>query len=57
MNYRLTVVFLLSLLFISFSYNCLHYDALVRAEYISKFDNNYYGKMISQLHDRINEVE
>ena len=57
MKYRLTIIFLVSLLFASFSFNCLHYDAMLRAEYNSKFDTFFYGKIISKLHDKINEIE
>lgn len=57
MKYRLTLIFLASLLFASFSFNCLHYDALVRAEYTSKFDNQIYGKIIEQLHNQLKEIE
>jgi hypothetical protein len=57
MKYRLTVIFLFSLLFASFSFNCLHYDAALRAEYESKFDSKIYGTIIQQLHNRINEID
>lgn len=57
MKYRLTLVFLVSLLFASFSFNCLHYDALLRAEYDSKFDTMFRSKIIANLHQRLNEVE
>ena len=57
MKYRLTIIFLASLLFCSFSFNCLHYDALIRAEYNSKFDSDCYGSIISKLHERLNEIE
>lgn len=46
MKYRLTLIFLLSLLFASFSFNCLHYDALIRAERINQTDCEMYGKFI-----------
>ena len=57
MRYRLAIIFLVSLLFGSFSFNCLHYDALLRAEYFSKFDNTINNKMVEKLHKRIIEVE
>lgn len=57
MKYRLTLIFLLSLLFASFSFNCLHYDALIRAEYSNRFDNNFNGKVIENLHQRLSEIE
>jgi len=57
MKYRLAIIFLVSLLFGSFSFNCLHYDALLRAEYTSKFDDTLNSKMIEKLHKRIIEVE
>jgi hypothetical protein len=57
MRYRLAIIFLVSLLFGSFSFNCLHYDALLRAEYASKFDDTLNSKMIEKLHKRIIEVE
>lgn len=57
MKYRLSVIFLLSLLFISFSFNFLHYDALIRADYNNRFDNHIRAKILEQLHIRINELE
>jgi hypothetical protein len=55
MKYRLTVIFLLSLLFASFSFNCLHYDALIRAEKINQTDCEMYGKLIEISHERVEE--
>jgi hypothetical protein len=52
MKYRLTLVFLLSLLFGSFSFNCLHYDALVKAEKINQIDRDMYSKMIAISYNR-----
>jgi hypothetical protein len=57
MKYRLSVIFLLSLLFTSFSFNFLHYDALIRADYNNRFDNQINAKILEQLHIRINELE
>jgi hypothetical protein len=57
MKYRLAIIFLVSLLFGSFSFNCLHYDALLRAEYASRFDDTLNSRMIEKLHIRINEAE
>jgi hypothetical protein len=57
MKYRLIIIFLASLLFASFSFNCLHYDALLRAEYDSKFNSGFDSKIIEKLHQRIIEVE
>jgi hypothetical protein len=47
MKFRLTIIFLLSILFASFSFNCLHYDALIRAEKINQIDCEMYSKMIA----------
>jgi hypothetical protein len=57
MKYRLIIIFLASLLFASFSFNCLHYDALLRAEYDSKFNSGFDSKIIEKLHQRLIEVE
>ena len=57
MKYRLTIIFLLSLLFASFSFNFLHYDALIRADFNNKFDNEYSSKIINSLHKRVIEIE
>jgi hypothetical protein len=57
MKYRLTIIFLLSLLFASFSFNCLHYDALIRADFYHKFDNDYNSKIIQHFHNRVLEIE
>jgi hypothetical protein len=46
MKTRLAIMFLSSLLFASFSFNCLYYDALIRAEQINKMDSSMYSKMI-----------
>lgn len=46
MKYRLSIIFLISLLFVSFSFNCLYYDAMIRAEKINKIDCEMYRKFI-----------
>ena len=57
MKFRLLVIFLLSLLFASFSFNLLHYDALLRAEQQMEFDKVYYPTLLNKLHERIGELE
>lgn len=44
-----------SLLFASFSFNCLHYDALIRAEKINQIDCEMYGKFIETAYNSISE--
>jgi len=56
MKYRLTVIFLLSLLFGSFSFNLLHYDALVQAKSLHEMDNHYHKLIIQNFVTKINEM-
>jgi hypothetical protein len=56
MKYRLIVIFLLSLLFGSFSFNLLHYDALIRAESLHKMDNEYNKLVIQNFITQLNEA-
>jgi hypothetical protein len=55
MKYRLTLVFLISLLFASFSFNCLHYDALIRAEKTNEIDSEIYSKLLQNAYDNREE--
>lgn len=55
MNYRLTLIFLLSLLFASFSFNCLHYDAMIRAEKTIQIDAEIYSNAIQNAYNSRNE--
>ncbi len=57
MHYRLLFIILVSLLAGSFSMNLIHYDAYVRAEQDREFNDEFYPKIIQQLHLRLNEAE
>jgi hypothetical protein len=57
MHYRLLIIFLVSLLFGSFSMNLIHYDAYVRAEQDREFNEEFYPRLIEKLHTRLCEVE
>ncbi len=45
MKYRISLIFLVSLLFASFSFNCLHYDAIIRAEKANQIDCEVHSKL------------
>jgi len=56
MKYRLTIIFLLSLLFGSFSFNLLHHDAIIQAKSLHEMDNHYHKLIIQNFATRINEM-
>ena len=57
MKYRLLFIGLLSVLFDSLTMNVIHSESLEVAEERMRVDDMVYGTIVSQLHNRINELE
>jgi hypothetical protein len=57
MKYRLLFICLLSVLFASLTMNVIHSESLDVAEERMRVDDMIYGTIVSQLHNRINELE
>ena len=57
MKYRLLFICLLSVLFASLTMNVIHSESLEVAEERMRVDDMVYGTIVSQLHNRINELE
>ena len=57
MKYRLLFIGLLSVLFASLTMNVIHSECLAVAEERMRVDDMVYGTIVSQLHNRINELE
>ena len=57
MKYRLLFICLLSVLFASLTMNVIHSECLEVAEERIRVDDMVYGTIVSQLHNRINELE
>ena len=57
MKYRLLFIGLLSVLFASLTMNVIHSECLGVAEERIRVDDMVYGTIVSQLHNRINELE
>lgn len=57
MKYRLLFIGLLSILFVSLTMNVIHSESLEAAKQSTKIDEMVYKKIVSQLHDKINELE
>ena len=57
MKYRLLFIGLLSVLFASLTMNVINSECLEVAEERMRVDDMVYGTIVSQLHNRINELE
>ena len=57
MKYRLLFICLLSVLFASLTMNVIHSESLEVAEERMRVDDMVYSTIVSQLHNRINELE
>lgn len=57
MKHRLLFIGLLSLLFASLSFNAIHSSSLEVARESMEMDSRMYKTIVSQLHERINELE
>ena len=57
MKYRLLFIGLLSVLFVSLTMNVIHSESLAAAKESTKIDEMVYKTIVSQLHNKINELE
>jgi hypothetical protein len=57
MKYRLLFICLLSVLFASLTMNVIHSESLEVAKERTRVDDMVYRTIVSQLHDKINELE
>jgi hypothetical protein len=57
MKYRLLFICLLSVLFASLTMNVIHSESLEAIKEVNKINEMVHTKMVSNLHDRLIELE
>lgn len=54
---RLIITVLILLLFASFSFNVISHEEIKTKDFLNKFNEDHYSKIVGILHDRIRSME